>query len=121
MIRLPYEKGLPIVEVLVLGSQGSVRYRGYLDTGSSWTSVEPEDVEKLGLEYIGVMPIYTAAGNLIVKLYLARVALLGREFETTVFPLPIPVEHGFDCLIGMNIMRNFKITFDNKQQTLEIG
>jgi len=119
-MKLPYEKGSPILEVLVLGRKGSVRYKGYLDTGSSWTSVKPEDVEKLGLEHIGAMPIYTAAGNLIVKLYLAKVALLGREFETTVFPLPIPIEHGFDCLIGMNVMCHFKVTFDNRQQTLEI-
>jgi len=119
-MRLLYENGKPIVEVFVSGPKGSVRYRGYLDTGSSWTSVKPEDVEKLGLEHIGAMPIYTAAGNLIVKLYLAKVAFLGREFETTVFPLPIPAEHSFDCLIGMNIMNHFKITFDNKQQMLEI-
>jgi len=119
-MRLPYKKGSPILEVSILGPKGSARYRGYLDTGSSWTSVKPEDVEKLGLEHIGAMPIYTAAGNLIVKLYLAKVAILNREFETTVFPLPIPLEYGFDCLIGMNIMRHFKITFDNKQQMLEI-
>jgi predicted aspartyl protease len=62
-MRLPYEKGLPIVEVLVLGPKGSAKYRGYLDTGSSLTSVKPEDVERLGLEHIGVMPIYTGAGT----------------------------------------------------------
>jgi predicted aspartyl protease len=82
--------------------------------------VKPEDVETLGLEHIGAMPIYTAAGNLIVKLYLAKVAFASKELETTVFPLPIPVEHGFDCLVGMNLMRYFRVTFDNKQQTLEI-
>ena len=109
-MRLLYEKGSPIVEVLVSGPKGSLRYRGYLDTGSSWASVKPEDVEKLGLEHIGAMPIYTAAGNLIVKLYLSKVTFLDREFETTVFPLPIPAEHGFDCLIGMSIMRHFKVT-----------
>lgn len=119
-MRLPYENGKPIVEVSISGSKGSVRYKGFLDTGASWTSVKPEDVEKLGLEQIGVMPIYTAAGNLIVRLYLAKVSFLDKEFETTVFPLPIPIEHGFDCLIGMNIMNHFKITFDNKQQMLEI-
>jgi len=119
-MRLPYENGKPIVEVFVSGPKGSVRYRGYLDTGSSWTSVKPEDRERLGLEHIGAMPIYTAAGNLIVKLYLAKATFLDKEFKTTVFPLPIPVEHGFDCLIGMNIMSHFKVTFDNKQQTLEI-
>jgi len=119
-MRCAYEKGSPIVEVLVSGRKGSVRYRGYLDTGSSWTSVKPDDVEKLELEHIGAMPLYTAAGNLLVKLYLAKIIFLEREFEITVFPLPIPVEHGFDCLIGMNIMNHFKITFDNKQQILEI-
>jgi len=119
-MRLPYENGKPIVEVSIFGPKGSVKYKGFLDTGASLTSVKAEDVEKLGLEYVGVMPIYTAAGNLIVKLYLAKVVFLGRKFEITVFPLPIPVEHGFDCLIGMNIMNHFKITFDNKQQILEI-
>jgi len=119
-MRLPYENGKPIVEVTISGSKASVRYKGFLDTGASWTSMKPEDVEKLGLEQVGVMPIYTAAGNLIVKLFVAKVAFLGREFETTVLPLSIPIEHGFDCLIGMNIMNHFKITFDNKQQMLEI-
>jgi len=119
-MRLPYENGKPIVEISISGSKGSVRYKGFLDTGASLTSVKPEDLEKLGLKQIGVMPLYTAAGNLIVKLYLAKVAFSGRKFGITVFPLPIPVEHGFDCLIGMNIMNHFKITFDNKQQMLEI-
>jgi predicted aspartyl protease len=119
-MRLPYVNGKPIVDALVSGSKSPVRYKGFLDTGASWTSVKPEDVENLGLENVGIMPIYTAAGNLIVKLYLAKVAIFGREFEITVLPLSIPVEHGFDCLIGMNIMNHFKITFDNKQQILEI-
>jgi len=119
-MRLAYESGKPIVEVLISGSKGSVRYKGFLDTGASWSSVKPEDVEKLGLEEVGAMPIYTAAGNLVVKLYVARVAFAGREFETTVLPLPIPMEHGFDCLVGMNVMKYFRITFDNKQQMLEI-
>jgi len=119
-MRLPYENGKPIAEVTISGSKGSVRYKGFLDTGASWTSVKPDDVEKLGLEQVGVMPIYTAAGNIVVQLYLAKVVFSGREFETTVIPLSIPIEHGFDCLIGMNIMKHFKITFDNKQQILEI-
>jgi len=119
-MRIPYENGKPIVDVTIFGSKGSVRYKGFLDTGASWTSVKPEDVEKLGLEEVGVMPIYTAAGNLIVRLYVAKVVIFGREFEITVLPLPIPIEHGFDCLIGMNIMNHFRITFDNKQQMLEI-
>jgi len=119
-MRCSYEDGKPLVDVLISGSKGSVRYRGFLDTGASWTSVKPGDVEELGLEQIGAMPIYTAAGNLIVKLYLAKAAFLGRELEITVFPLPIPVEHGFDCLIGMNVMDDFRITFDNRQRMLEI-
>jgi len=119
-MRLPYEDGKPIAQVTIFGPKGSIQYKGFLDTGASLTSIKPEDVEKLGLEQIGAMPIYTAAGNLVVKLYLAKVAFLGKELETTVFPLPIPIEHGFDCLIGMNIMNHFKITFDNKQQTLKI-
>jgi len=119
-MRLAYENGKPIVEVLVYGSKGSVRYKGFLDTGASWSSVKPEDVEKLGLEEVGVMPIYTAAGNLVVKLYVAKVAFYGKEFEASVLPLPIPVEHGFDCLVGMNVIKYFRVTFDNKQQVLEI-
>jgi predicted aspartyl protease len=119
-MKLSYENGKPIVEVLIFRSRSSVRYKGFLDTGASLTSVKLEDVEKLELEHVGAMPIYTAAGNLIVDLYLAKAALLGREFEITVFPLSIPSEYGFNCLIGMNIMRHFKITFDNKQQMLEI-
>lgn len=119
-MKLPYVKGSPIVDLLVCGTKGSIKYKGYLDTGASWTSVKPEDVKKLKLEFIGAMPIYTAAGDLVVKLYLANVVFLAKESEIAVFPLSIPVEHGFDCLMGMNIMCNFKITFDNRQQTLEI-
>lgn len=119
-MKLPCVRGSPIVNILVCGPQSSVRYKGYLDTGASWTSVKPEDVEKLKLEFVGAMPIYTAAGDLIVKLYLAKVIFLEKEFEIAVFPLSIPVGHGFDCLIGMNIMCSFRITFDNRQQTQEI-
>jgi len=119
-MKLPYENRKPIVEVTIFGSKDSVHYKGFLDTGASLTSIKPEDVEKLELEQIGAMPIYTAAGNLIVKLYLTKITFTDRQFETTVFPLPIPIEHGFDCLIGMNVMNHFKITFDNKQQMLEI-
>lgn len=82
--------------------------------------MKTEDVKKLKLEFIGAMPIYTAAGDLVVKLYLANVVFLEKESKIAVFPLSIPAEHGFDCLIGMNIMQHFKITFDNRQQTLEI-
>ncbi len=119
-MKLGYEKGLPLTEILVLGSRASIKFKGYLDTGASWVSVKPEAIQRLELEYLGEMPLYTAAGFLVVELYLARVLFLGREFRTPVFPLDIPKEHDFDCLIGMSVLRHFKITFDNRNQVLEI-
>lgn len=115
-----YERGLPLAEISILGPKGSVRYKGYLDTGASWVSAKPEDIKILDLEYLGEMPLYTAAGLLVVKLYLGKTVFLGKEFPTSIFPLDIPKEHGFDCLIGMNVMCYYKICFDNRKKTLEI-
>jgi len=119
-MKIEYKRSLPLIEVTILGPRSSVKYEGLLDTGASWVSVKSKDVDNLKLEYLGEMPIYTAAGFLVLRLYLAKILFLGREFDTPVFPLDIPEQHGFDCLIGMSIQKHFRITFDNKKQILEI-
>ena len=42
-----YENDLPLMEFIIIGDKVSNTYKGYLDTGSTTTSVPKKDAENL--------------------------------------------------------------------------
>lgn len=71
---------MPIVRIIVKGSRGEKEYDAYLDTGAGRTLIPERDAIELGLPYVGDTPIITGSGKDAIKVFMATVIFLGREF-----------------------------------------
>lgn len=76
-----YENGLPLMEFTIIGNKISNTYKGYLDTGSTTTSIPKKDAVELDLEYAGQTYRVTSAGLHIFDLYKAKVSFVQKEYE----------------------------------------
>lgn len=116
-----YENGLPLMEFTIIGNKISNTYKGYLDTGSTTTSIPKKDAAELDLEYAGQTYRVTSAGLHIFDLYKAKVTFAQKEYELIVIGLELRDKFPFKALIGRDLLDHYKMCFDgvNRELTIE--
>lgn len=107
-----YEDDLPLIEFTIIGNKINNTYKGYLDTGSTTTSIPKKDAIELGLEYAGQTYRVTSAGIHIFDLYKAKVSFVQKEYELIVIGLELHNEFPFRALIGRDLLDHYKTCFD---------
>lgn len=93
------------------------------DPGASITLVTPQVVEALGCKFIpsvSAMPIFTAGGTAHARrLRLISLSLYGETIAPVdALCVPLPAGLGADGLLGLNVLRHFKIGLDFETGTL---
>lgn len=115
-----YENGLPLMEFTIIGNKISNTYKGYLDTGSTTTSIPKKDAVELDLEYAGQTYRVTSAGLHIFDLYKAKVSFVQKEYELIVIGLELHDKFPFKALIGRDLLDHYKTCFDGVKRELTI-
>lgn len=115
-----YENDLPLMEFTVIGNKISNTYKGYLDTGSTTTSIPKKDALELELEYAGQTYRVTSAGLHIFDLYKAEVSFVQDEYELIVIGLELLDKFPFKALIGRDLLDHYKTCFDGDRRELTI-
>jgi len=94
-----YENDLPLMEFTIIGDKVSNTYKGYLDTGSTTTSIPKKDAVELDLEYVGQTYRVTSAGVHIFDLYKAKVSFAQKEYELLVIGVELRDKFPFKALM----------------------
>jgi len=115
-----YEDGLPLMELTVVANKINNTYKGYLDTGSTTTSIPKTDAVGLGLEYAGQTYRETSAGMHVFDLYKAKIAFVQKEYELVVIGLELGNEFPFRALIGRDLLDHYKTCFDGIKEEVTI-
>lgn len=115
-----YEDDLPLMEFTIIGSKISNTYKGYVDTGSTTTSIPKKDAIELDLEYAGQTYRVTSAGLHIFDLYKAKVSFVQKEYELIVIGLELRDKFPFKALIGRDLVDHYKTCFDGVKRELTI-
>lgn len=115
-----YENDLPLMEFTIIGNKISNTYKGYLDTGSTTTSIPKKDALELDLQYAGQTYRVTSAGLHIFDLYNAKVSFVQKEYELIVIGLELRDKFPFKALIGLDLLDHYKTCFDGVKRELTI-
>lgn len=86
-----------------------------VDTGATMLCIHKDQIEELGLKYVGTMKVRTANGPIERNVYgVGRVEIMGREADFDVMEIPddVPV------LVGYVILEQLDFVPDPKQQKL---
>jgi len=119
-MKISYKHDMPIVKISVKGPRGEKEYNAYLDTGAVKTLIPERDAVKLGLLYVGDTPIMTGSGKDMIKVFMASIIFLGREFYIPIFGRDLPEQAVIKAMVGRDILDNFRICFDGIAREIEI-
>jgi len=119
-MKIPYKQDMPIVKISVKGPKGEREYEAYLDTGASRTLIPERDAVELGLLCVGDTLIITGSGKDVIKVFMASVTFLGREFYIPIFGRDLPEQAIVKAIVGRDILDNYKICFDGRVKEIEV-
>lgn len=126
-MRFEFDSALPIVvvEVELEGAKVTERVRMALDTGATYTMIPWEVARALGLNpevSMKRVDIITASGSERVPLVnLKSLALFDQKVEDLEVAVhDLPSRSYVDGLLGLNFLRNFRISMDFGRGVLEI-
>jgi len=126
-MRFEFDSALPIivVEVELEGAKVTERVRMALDTGATYTMIPWEVARALGLNpevSMKRVDIITASGSERVPLVnLKLLALFDKKVEDLEVAVhDLPSRSYVDGLLGLNFLRNFRISMDFGRGILEI-
>ncbi len=102
------------VNAVIIGPQAERDFAFLVDTGSTYIGLPADAIEDLGLIRIpgGYMEFNTAAGVIERATYGAFGRVLGRGFNATIIPAPIP-------LIGYELLENLRFRVNPVTERLE--
>ena len=102
------------VNAVIVGPQAEREFTFLVDTGATYVGLPTEDIADLGLIRIpgGWMEFNTAAGVVARDTYGAFGRVLGRGFNATIIPTPIP-------LIGYELLENLRFRVNPVTEQLE--
>lgn len=102
------------VNAVIIGPQAEREFTFLVDTGSTYVGLPAEAIVGLGLIRIpgGYMEFNTAAGVIERSTYGAFGRVLGRGFNATIVPTPIP-------LIGYELLENLRFRVNPVTEQLE--
>lgn len=121
----------PTFFVRVKGERGVREYRAVLDTGCTYCMIPKKDAVGLGYiaEYDAVERTEGEGGPVISGSFIIDVPfitlkevsvgeLTAKNLQTVLSDLPTP--SGVDMILGTNFLKNFRVTFDFKNNALTI-
>ena len=117
-MKIPYKHNMPIVKISVKGPKGEREYDAYLDTGAGRTLIPERDAIKLGLPYVGDASVITGSGKDAIKVFMATVTFLEREFYIPIFARDLPEQAIVKAIVGRDILDNCKVCFDGRNKEL---
>ena len=102
------------VNAVIIGPRAEREFTFLVDTGSTYVGLPAEDIADLGLIRIpgGYMEFNTAAGVVQRSTYGAFGRVLGKGFNATIIPTPIP-------LIGYKLLQNLRFRVNLVTEQLE--
>lgn len=122
----------PTLFVRIRGERGVREYRAVLDTGCAYCMIPRKDALDLGYPatYEPIMPDTGEGGTAVTNSYIIQVPIITlkevsvgelvvKDLRTVAYDLPVP--SGVDVVLGVNFLKNFKVTFDFKDEALIIG
>jgi predicted aspartyl protease len=118
--------GLAIIRADIQGPAGRAVVRAAVDTGSTYTTVDSDILESVGAipaPGAGVLRMRTANGiSFAQRVSLIRFAALGKEvLDYPVISITIQTDLQIDALIGLDFLRNHKLTIDFNHGTIELN
>ena len=102
------------VNAVIIGPQAEREFTFLVDTGSTYVGLPAGDISDLGLIRIpgGYMEFNTASGVVQRSTYGAFGRVLGKGFNATIIPTPIP-------LIGYKLLQNLRFRVNLVTEQLE--
>ncbi len=105
--------GRPEVQAKVIGANETREYIFLVDTGATYLSLPPEEIEALGLRKgAGRLNLMSATGIVNVDTYFADGELMGQQFSAILVPASIP-------LIGYELRENLRFRVNPVTQKIE--
>ncbi len=101
------------VQARIFGDRETREYTFLIDTGATYLSLPPEEIEALGLQQgRGRLRLMSATGILEVDTYFADGELMGEEFSALLVPAPAP-------LIGYELLENLRFRVNPVTQQIK--
>ncbi len=101
-------------------SQTILEAQAIVDTGAGRTLIPEGDAIELGLPYVGDAPVITGSGKDTIKVFMATITFLGREFYIPIYGRDVPEQAVIKAVVGRDILDNFKICFNGRAKEIEI-
>ena len=101
------------VQARIFGDRETREYTFLIDTGATYLSLPPEEIEALGLRQTrGTLRLMSATGVVEVNTYFADGELMGEEFGAILVPASTP-------LIGYELLENLRFRANPVTQQIE--
>ena len=123
--RLRFDGRYVLVRVTVAGPLGQRTFRFALDTGATLTVVDPRALARVGYRdeaQGGLVNVATAGGMVAVRsVQVDSVACLGSSRQRfAILTHQLPDEAKVDGLLGLDFLRNHRLTIDFRAGTIEL-
>lgn len=120
VVSFKYKNKMPLIEINAKGPKGIKNYEAYLDTGAANSLLPEDDAIEIGLPYVGDTEITTGSGKDQIRLYLATIIFLNKEYELLVYGRNLPQQAFIKAIIGRDILDNYEISFNGISNEVKI-